>query len=102
MTMKVIHSLFWSLPISTQNLYTCILFILSHCLHLFDAFIKVIQPVSKKASAACSINMHVLECDSQQHCLYSYISFLLFQAEKIQLFCNIYIHLQSQTNPNPP
>ena len=32
--------------------------------YLFDAFIKVIQPVPNKASGAFSINMHVLECNS--------------------------------------
>ena len=49
-------------PIFTQNLlyYYC----LTAYSYLFDAFIKVIQPVPKKASGAFSINMHVLECDS--------------------------------------
>ena len=59
---KVMHSLFWSLLIPTQNLlyYYC----LTAYSYLFDAFIKVIQPVPKKASGAFFINMHVLECDS--------------------------------------
>ena len=61
---KVIHLLFWSLPIPTQNLlyYYC----LAAYSYLLDAFIKVIQPVPKKlvASGAFCINMYVLECDS--------------------------------------
>ena len=46
-------------PISTQNL------LYYYCVTAYSyLFIKVIQPVPKKASGAFSINMHVLECDS--------------------------------------
>ena len=59
---NICRAVFWSLPISTQNLlyYYCP----TAYSYLFDAFIKVIQPVPNKASGAFSINMHVLECNS--------------------------------------